>query len=430
VKGRDPNDILREQGADALRAASDSAKPFQSNEPATPAPRPEGNGGKAHVEHNQARKSNGPGVGEQPSPALTFVDVGAWAGREPPEREWAVRDRFPRRNVGLLSGEGATGKTILLMQLGAAHALGKDWAMTLPEPGPFLYLSAEDEQDELERRLGAIAEHYGVTLADLARDYHIVARAGQDAVLGYPDRRGLIQPTPLFEQLEEAARDIRPTLIGLDTSADVFGGNEIDRTQVRQFVGLMRGLAIAGNSCVLICAHPSLTGINSGTGLSGSTAWHNSVRARAYLTSEAAEDGTDTGLRQLDFKKNNYGPISASVTLQWKAVGKAGVYLPVGSGSTLDKAAADSRAEHLFLDLLRRYNGQERFVSHKPGPSYAPALFAKEDAAQKLAAKDGARRNALADAMNRLFAARKIKVENYGKPSRPYNKIVEQENAT
>jgi hypothetical protein len=29
--------------------------------------------------------------------------------------------------------------------------------------------------------------------------------------------------------------------------------------------------------------------------------------------------------------------------------------------------------------------------------------------------------------MNRLFEAKKIKVENYGRPSRPYSKIVEQQ---
>jgi RecA-family ATPase len=381
------------------------------------------------VSEPKKRKARDNGPGTPPTP-LAFVNINAWTGRAPPEREWAVQDRFPLRNVALLSGEGSTGKSILLMQLGAAHALAKDWAQTLPEPGVFLYLNAEDEEDELERRLGAIAEHYGASVADLERDYHIVARAGQDAILGYPDRNGLIQPTPLFDQLKEAACDIRPKLIGLDTSADIFGGNEIDRTQVRQFIGLMRKLAITGNSAVLIALHPSLTGISTGTGLSGSTAWHNSVRARAYLTSEASEDGQDTGLRQLDFKKNNYGPISASVTLQWKTVGQSGVYVPVSSGSTLDKAATNTKAEHAFLDLLRSYNGQGRFVSHKVGPSYAPAQFAKEEAAQKLAVKDKARSKELEAAMNRLFAANKIKVENYGRPSRPYNRIVEQEIAT
>ena len=249
-------------------------------------------------QHDHYRNDGGNGLNRRHEP-LAFVDIGAWAEREPPEREWAVYERFPLRNVSLLSGEGATGKSILIMQFGAAHVLAKDCALTLPKPGPFLYFNAEDEEPELERRLNAIAEHYGASVAELKRDYHIVARAGQNAVLGYPDRSGLIRPTPLFDTLKAAACSIKPKLIALDTSADTFGGNENDRSQVRQFVSLLRGLAIESNSGVLICAHPSLTGINSGTGLSGSTAWHNSVRARAYFTREKTEDGADNGLRQL-----------------------------------------------------------------------------------------------------------------------------------
>jgi hypothetical protein len=33
----------------------------------------------------------------------------------------------------------------------------------------------------------------------------------------------------LYNQLLEAAKDIKPRHIGIDTSAGVFGGNEIDR---------------------------------------------------------------------------------------------------------------------------------------------------------------------------------------------------------
>ena len=194
-----------------------------------------------------------------------------------------MQDRFPLRNVALISGEGAVGKSILIMQLCVAHALGRDWLGTLPEPGPFVYLNAEDEEGELHRRLADIAEHLRHDTNELKNDVHILALAGQDAVLGYADRDGLIQPTPLFHRLREAARNIRPKLIALDTSADVFGGNENDRAQVRQFIGLIRGMAIAANAAVIIATHPSLTGINSGSGLSGNTAWHNSVRARAYV---------------------------------------------------------------------------------------------------------------------------------------------------
>jgi hypothetical protein len=38
----------------------------------------------------------------------------------------------------------------------------------------------------------------------------------------------------------------------------------------------------------------------------------------------------------------------------------------VSSGSSLDKAATDAKAEHVFLDLLRRYSEQGRDVSHTP----------------------------------------------------------------
>ena len=85
------------------------------------------------------------------------------------------------------------------------------------------------------------------------------------------------------------------------------------------------------------------------------------------------------------------------------------------------------RHAQVFLDLLRRYNEQGRDVSHKLGPSYAPARFAEEPAAETLALKGNKRSKALEAAMNRLFEAKKIKTKQYGRPSRPYNKIVEQE---
>ena len=63
------------------------------------------------------------------------------------------------------------------------------------------------------------------------------------------------------------ACDIRPKLIVLDNAADIYGGNENDRAQVRQFIGLLRGMAIASGAGVLLTSHPSLTGISTGTGL-------------------------------------------------------------------------------------------------------------------------------------------------------------------
>ena len=93
----------------------------------------------------------------------------------------------------------------------------------------------------------------------------------------------------------------------------MYAGKEVDRAQTRQFLTMLRGLAIMTNSAVILVAHPSLEGIRSDTGLSGNTAWHNSVCARMYFNKPPGDDKT---LRVLAFKKNNYGPDAENVLLR------------------------------------------------------------------------------------------------------------------
>jgi RecA-family ATPase len=340
---------------------------------------------------------------------LAFIDMSNWDAEPAPPRLWSVRDRIPLRQPTLFSGEGAIGKTLLALQLAAAHALGRDWIGMLPEPGPAIYFGAEDDADELRRRIADIAAHYHVSVADLiAGGLHLASFAGKNAVLGATNRTGTIEPTPLYGQMHQAVCETKPKMLVIDTSADVFAGNENDRMQVRQFVGLLRRLAIDGNCSVLLCSHPSLTGINNGSGLSGSTGWHNSVRARMFFRTAATEQGQepDPELRELLFMKNNYGPIGAKVLLRWKN----GVFVPEPGLGSIEKAVAERNAEHLFLSLLDRFPN----VSNKSGVSYAPALFAKEPEA--VAAKIS--KEALANAMRRLFAGNKLHIEQYGYPSR------------
>ena len=111
-----------------------------------------------------------------------------------------------------------------------------------------------------------------------------------------------------------------------------------------------------------------------GSGLSGSTGWHNSVRSRAYLTTvkTSKDEEPDKNLRMLQFKKSNYGPISQNVALRWEN----GVYKLVPSIGSLDKLAAEQHADDVFLKLLQRFEAEERDVSAKPSPLYAPKLFA------------------------------------------------------
>jgi RecA-family ATPase len=211
--------------------------------------------------------------------------------------------------------------------------------------------------------------------------------------------------------LEAFMSDFRPGLVVLDVLADMFAGDENSRPQAREFVGLLKRLARNETCGFLLLAHPSLTGMSSGTGTSGSTAWSNSVRSRLYLKSAKASDGSepDKNLRTLEAKKSNYGPANMSLTLEWKS----GLFLPVRGPTGIDKIALEIRTEDVFLTILKRFNQQGRNASDTNGTSYAPALFSQEPEAHD------STKDQLAGAMRRLFAAKKITKVNRGRPSKP-----------
>jgi RecA-family ATPase len=176
----------------------------------------------------------------------------------------------------------------------------------------------------------------------------------------------------------------------------------------------LRGLAIAANSTVIVAVHPSLTGINSGTGLSGNTAWHNSARARAYMRPLKTDDGgePDKNLRVVEFMKSNYGPIAETITLRWKA----GVFVTEPKTGSFEKIADDAKTDHAFLDLFDRFTAEGRNVGEgRTSPNYAPTMFARENT--------GFTKRQFEDAMARLFRDKKIRVETYGKTSNLHQRI-------
>jgi RecA-family ATPase len=351
-----------------------------------------------------------------PPPPLKWVDMQPWDHKPIPARQWAILNRVPANQAGLFSGHGGTGKSILELTKNVAHVGAKDWLRSMPEPGPAFYIGTEDEEDEIHRRIAAIAQHYGVTFKELVEQgLHVLCLLGQDATLcAAKPKSGTVEVTNLYRQLYEAAGDIKPKNISVDTLSRAFAGNEIDRVEVYGFAMHMQALAMVAGASVTVLSHPSLQGMASGSGISGSTAWHNAFRFRHYLTSPKAEgdDGPESDLRELKFLKNQYGSLGEKLALRYQN----GLFLPVAGVSSLEKVQAEQRAEETFLTLLAQFTQQGRNVSHtKTAPNYAPAEFAN--------AQKGIRKEAFADAMQRLFVADRIHVESYGRPSRPASKL-------
>lgn len=233
-----------------------------------------------------------------------------------------------------------------------------------------MVVSAEDDIDELHRCVVAIARGLGVNLADLT-DLHFIPLAGQDAVMAAPEgRTNVVRDTPVWRGLVAMVERFKPRLVIIDTRAAVFAGNENDRSQARQFIGLLRGLAITKNLAIILIEHPSLTGLTSRTGTSGSTGWNNSVRSRLYLGIISDNQGEEIsqGLRVLRVTKANYGPTGQELRLRWSD----GCFILDGPTGGLEKLVAEAKVDRAFLDLLASYNAQGRDVSDSPGSNFAP----------------------------------------------------------
>jgi RecA-family ATPase len=348
---------------------------------------------------------------------VKIINPAEWADKPIPAREFLVPPLLPAKNVTLLYGEGGNGKSLLSLDLAVARATGNKWLGLDTLPGRTLVFSAEDDQDELQRRLAAIALYYKVSIGDLSA-IRLVDLVGQDAVIGELSRSGRIVPTELYQFMIETIESFQPGLVIIDALADSFAGDENNRTQARQFISMLRKPAIEYGCAFLTLAHPSLSGIMTGRGTSGSTGWSNSVRARMYL--EALEvDGkeADPNLKVLRQPKANYAKAGFELALRYEN----GVLVPTNTGAPLSAEAKGLQVEEIFMTLLLRLYGEERFVNNKSGPSYAPAIFALEpEATGAMISK-----KALQAAMVRLFQKKRIKIEAYGPPSRGLTRLIE-----
>lgn len=288
---------------------------------------------------------------------LRLINPAEWQGKPVPDREWLVPGICVRGGATLLNGDGGVGKSLLCMQLQTALALGQPWLglHTPPKATRSLAIYCEDEPDELHRRQMDICRYYGCQPMHLDGLALMMSRVGENnTLMSFSRREGAGQVTNFFRQVESVINDQEIEVVIIDTAADTFGGHEIDREQVRTFVQKLRGWALRTRGAVIITQHPSVSGMQSGAGSSGSTGWNNSVRSRVYLTKpkRVDDDGDDipTNERFLKFMKSNYGPINPKMRLVWDA----GVFKTIDEAGT-QASHDEQQLRETLLDAAADY---------------------------------------------------------------------------
>lgn len=237
---------------------------------------------------------------------------------DPKPREWVVNQWLPLGEVTSLYGDGGQGKSTLAGQLAVAAAYGVPWLGMDTRQMPVLCVMAEDDRDEVHRRMNACRQAMGLDFSSADPWLQFYAYPSEDYTIAAFTDKDQIKIGRLYSRLC-GWLDNMPAghkLLVLDTLADIFAGNENIRAQANRFVKIvLRGLGVKYDATILLLAHPSRAGISGEDLLSGSTAWNNAVRNRLALTSH--KEIPDA--RVLVRVKSNYARSGERMLLEYNA---------------------------------------------------------------------------------------------------------------
>jgi RecA-family ATPase len=168
---------------------------------------------------------------------------------------------------------------------------------------------------------------------------------------------------------------------------------------------------------MIALAHPSLSGINSGSGSSGNTGWIGTFRTHLYLTTPPHEEGevSDDDARMLSRKKTNVARRGETIELRWKD----GVFVPVDQPTGFVGWIEGQTCERVFLEILEKMEHEHQPVSsNNRSGNYAPRQFARRPERARYRIGD------FEHAMQRLFANGTISNEPYGRKNDERYRIV------
>ena len=352
-----------------------------------------------------------------------------------PPREFLFGKHYQRRTVSGTVAPGGTGKSSLVMVESVALATGRNLLdEEVRERARIWYHNGEDNMVELQRRLAGICQHYNIPMEELEGWFFMTS--GNEVPLRVAESWNQVRLNTdhrLVKCITEAIGDNKIDVANLDPLVTLHGVRESDPGQMDSVIRIFTRLADAQNCAVDLSHHTRKLAPGSAADdytiddMRGARAISDAMRAVRMLNFMSPQDAESAGLMEIertayfriDRAKANYSAPSKEAT--WRKF--ANVDLPNGDAvgvvtpwqfpgqdgvPTPEKLEAERKAEHVFLEILRRLTLADRFVTES-GNRNAPHVFAKEREAKM--AKVG--KAALDAAMRRLFDRGVIRLEEY-----------------
>ena len=278
------------------------------------------------------------------------LDLEALAQSEPEPPKFIIDDWLPAGYATLFAGHGGIGKSAIALYQAVCIAMGLPFFGLKTKRRRVLYLSCEDRMPVLHWRLKRICEHLELDMAELKGWLDLVDLVGEDTVLWMPEclRSGSYTWAMGELRVKMAGRDIEGLYI--DGVSDVFAGNENDRAHVKAFANaILAEIDEKAGFLVLLGHVPKPNGLVKAQGYSGSTQWHNAVRARWYLAPDTDEDGEATSDLLLDLQKSNLGRTDLSMRFQWSEDFHLFLGVLVELESHMDRKWRDSQEQDAIM---------------------------------------------------------------------------------
>lgn len=260
------------------------------------------------------------------------IDLSTILDREIDPHPFIIENWLPKDAVTLFAANGGAGKSSIALQAAIEMATGGSFlGQEFDYCVHVVFLSAEDNEQSLIRRMANYIKARGINIEVLNNYLHIMDWSKKDSQVIYETDGRTGKFNKQFAEVSECCKKYDAEVLIVDNNSMFFGGNEIVRSEVQMYLSGLRkakqGIA------VLALHHVDKASLKPGTGdgYSGSTAWHNGARARWSLIS-------DNGMSVLTLQKSNYGKSGYQSVVSYDDKKH---YFKVADGILKDKSASD-----------------------------------------------------------------------------------------